>query len=116
MRWRRAAAREPRVGCATSAVWRDDRLGRTLVHLVNYVGPKGQSREGHRPAAQIWLEPWLGCSTYQSGLLTPDAEVSINAILNSSLTTGWPDPDAQLAYTSTRHLVLAAKFLTSPAP
>ena len=70
MRWRRAAAREPRVGCATSAVWRDDRLGRTLVHLVNYVGPQGQSREGHRPAAQIWLEPWLGCSTYQSGLLT----------------------------------------------
>ena len=36
--------------------------------------------------------------------LNPDAKVSINAILNSSLTTGWPDPDAQLAYTPTRHL------------
>ena len=38
--------------------------------------------------------------------LDPDAKVSINAILNSSLTTGWPDLDAQVAYTPTRHLPL----------
>ena len=35
--------------------------------------------------------------------LDPDAKVSINAILHSSLTTGWTDPDAQVAYTLTRH-------------
>ena len=69
-------------------------------HTINPV--QSRPRQPDRPVPLARALAWmLDLSVWA---LDPDAKVSIDAILNSSLTTGWPDLDAQVAYASTGHL------------